>query len=149
MKADLQSDRPKWVIDLRLDGLLGRSVRVAAEAFAPRRADGTVLPRLIPTADLILPDASTPGGRPVYFEGVLESHHRRIGVVDVTLGAPSLPSTPADGVTGFRGGQAILLPGPALVRLAFPFVIEPLPDDDTNYWRDLRVAGAQFEWPWA
>ncbi len=142
-------ERPKWDVDRRLEGLIGEQVRVAAESFAPARPNGETWPRLIPVADLILPDNSSPGGLPVYFEGRLEAFERRIGVVDVILSAPTGRSASAsEGMTAFRGTTAVVLPGPARVRLAFPFVVERLPADDENYWRDLRGLRAQLEFPW-
>ena len=43
--------------------------------------------------------------------------------------------------------MAVLLRGPALVQLAFPFQVERLPADEENYWRDVRIPRAQFEFP--
>ena len=140
--------RPPWAIDLRLDRLLGQPVRVAVEAFLPRRWHGPPLPQMIPAAQLILPDNHTAEGRPVFFEGRCEAYRRHIGVVEVTLGVLPSPLKPANGIIAFRGRTAVILPGPALVRLAVPFVVERLPADDANYWRDLRLPTAQLEWPW-
>lgn len=36
---------------------------------------------------------------------------------------------------------------PAVVELAYPFRVERIPAADGNYWRDLHVPGAQFEFP--
>ena len=141
--------RPKWAIDRLLEGLIGEQVRVAAEAFTPPRANGEPWPRMIPVTDLILPDNSTPGGLPVFFEGRLEAFERRIGVVDVILSGPVRRGASAtDGQTAFRGATAVVLSGPARVRLAYPFVVERLPADEANYWRDLRGPRAQLEFPW-
>ena len=140
--------RPQWAIDLRLDRLLGQPVRVAVEAFLPRRWHGPPLPQMIPAAQLILPDNHTAEGRPVFFEGRCEAYRRHIGVVEVTLGALFSPARPANGIVAFRGRSAVVLPGPALVRLAVPFVVERLPADEANYRRDLRLPTAQLEWPW-
>lgn len=118
MNLSVEPERPRWPIDHLLNQLVGQPVRVVAEAFAPPRADGTVRAQMIPTADLILPDNRTPDGRPVCFEGVLESHLRRIGVVEVTLGVPAASAGSAAGLTDDRGVAAIVLPGPAIVRLA-------------------------------
>jgi hypothetical protein len=139
--------RPRWAIDLRLEGLLGREVRVAAEAFFPIRWDGEVLPVPIPVGDLILPDNSRAGSVPVFFEGRLRQFERRIGVVYVTLDAPVLPPSSAEGRVLVRGVPAVLVRGPALVRLAFPFRVEPLPTDEPNYWEDLRFPKAQLHLP--
>ncbi|MCP5528027.1 MAG: hypothetical protein H7A47_14640 [Verrucomicrobiales bacterium] len=147
MEAGLETQRPAWPIDHLLAGLQGRAVRVAAEAFVPRGDHVPALPALIPTARLILPDGSTPDGRVVYFEGLLEGHVRRIGIVDVVLAAPPSPVDCADGITAFRGSTVVILPGPAIVRLAYPFVIEAIPDDSINYWRDFSRRGVQFELP--
>ncbi|MCP5524076.1 MAG: hypothetical protein H7A46_21270 [Verrucomicrobiales bacterium] len=147
MEAEPDSPRPTWPIDHLLTGLQGRSVRVAAEAFVPRGDHVPALALLIPTARLILPDGSTPDGRAVYFEGLLEGHVRRIGIVDVVLGEPPATDDCADGITAFRGSTAVILPGPAIVRLAYPFVIEPIPGDPINYWRDFTRHGVQFELP--
>jgi hypothetical protein len=141
--------RPKWDVDRQLEGFLGEQVRVAAESFTPPRANGELWPRLIPVADLILPDNSSAGALPVYFEGRLEAFERRIGVVDVILSAlTGLSESASEGITAFRGSTAVVLPGPARVRLAFPFLVERLPADDENYWRDLRGPRAQLEFPW-
>lgn len=111
--------RRKWAIDRLLEGLVGEQVRVAAEAFVPPSTNGGSWPRMIPVTDLILPDNSTPGGLPVFFEGRLEAFERHIGVVDVILSAPTNRSgNVADGATAFRSTTAVLLPGPARVRLA-------------------------------
>lgn len=141
--------RPKWDVDRLLEGLAGEQVRVAAESFAPPRPNGETWPRLIPVADLILPDNSSAGSLPVYVEGRLEAFERRIGVVDVILSAPTgRGASVSEGITAFRGTTAVVLLGPARVRLAFPFVIERLPADDENYWRDLRGPRVQLELPW-
>ena len=58
--------------------------------------------------------------------------------------ATTLPELTADGMVRFRGAMAVLLRGPATVRLAFPFRVEVLPTDPFNYWEDLRVSCAQF-----
>ena len=68
-------------------------------------------------------------------------------MVFVTLNAPSLPERTADGLVRFRGAAAVVLRGPATVRLAFPFRVEPLPIDPDNYWDDLRISCAQFGLP--
>lgn len=141
-------ERPQWPIDHLLGGFVGEQVRVAAEAFIPPSTNGEGWPRMIPVADLMLPDNSTPGGLPVFFEGRLEAFERRIGVVDVILAAPvNRDGSVPDGATAFRSTTAVVLPGPARVRLAYPFVVERLPADEGNYWRDLRGPRAQLELP--
>ena len=145
MEADVEPRGPVWAIDHLLTRLQGRSVRVAAQSFVPRRADGTAFPRLIPVAQLILPDGSTPGACPVFFEGLLEGHVRRIGVVDVILAELNATGDSADGISSFRGTTAVILSGPAIVRLAYPFAIEPIYADPVNYWLDFKGPHAQFE----
>jgi len=140
--------RPKWDIDRQLEGLVGHHVRVAAAAFAPPRPSGEPWPALIPVADLILPDNSSVGRLPVYFEGRLEAFERRIGVVEVLLTAPLSVEASTEGIISFRGAAAVVLRGPAVVRLAFPFRVERLPLGDNNYWRDLQVPRAQLEFTW-
>jgi len=140
--------RPKWPVDLLLEGLVGQQVRVGARAFCPVRWNGESSPRWIPTAALVLPDNSSPGVLPVFIEGRLESFVRRIGVVQVTLAAPADHARSAEGIVGFRGRTAVIVAGPARVELAFPFVVERLPSDVANYWRDLQIPRAQLEFPW-
>lgn len=140
--------RPKWEIDRQLERLVGHYVRVAAAAFTPRRFNGEPWPGPIPVADLILPDNSSVGNLPVYFEGRLEAFKRRIGVVEVLLAAPRSVDASAEGIVLFRGAPAVVLRGPALVRLAFPFRVERLPSDEDNYWRDLQIPHAQLEFTW-
>lgn len=140
--------RPKWAVDLLIERLVGEQVRVAAESFTPPRSTGQPWPGPVPVADLILPDNSSAGTLPVYFEGRLESFERRIGVIDVTLAVPTDHGSATQGIMAFRGTAAVVLPGPARVRLAFPFQIEKLPADEANYWRDLRAPCAQMEFPW-
>jgi hypothetical protein len=105
--------------------------------------------RLRPVRDLFLPDNSQPAGLPVFFEGRLVHYERQIGVVVVFLEAPSAPEAAGDGTTLVRGQLAVLLRGPAVVELAAPFHAERLPADPTNYWRDLRLPTAQFEFSFA
>jgi len=52
----------------------------------------------------------------------------------------------AEGTVLLPGVSAVLLRGPAIVRLAFPFRVEPLPAE-VNYWEDLRFPTAQFRLP--
>jgi len=53
----------------------------------------------------------------------------------------------ADGLVQFRGTAAVVVQGPATVRLSFPFRVEPLPTDSVNYWEDLRGFRAQLQLP--
>lgn len=119
---------------------------MAARAFSPMHCNRRgQAPCLMPVCDLLLPDGSQPAGLPVLFEGRLQRFERRIGVVWVWLQAPSSPEPGANGLVHFRGESAVVLRGPAVVELAFPFQVERLPVDPGNYWRDLRVPRAQFE----
>lgn len=140
-----QPQRPLWQIDRLLSSLVGCEVRVAARAFAPGcPSDGRRL-RFMPVANLFLPDNSQPGRAPVYFEGMLRSFERRVGVVLVVLEAPSPRALAPEGWVVLRGESAVIMHGPAVVELASPFRVERLPLDPGNYWRDLRVPCAQFE----
>ena len=139
--------RPKWEIDKALDRLIGAEVRVAAEAFTPARWNGKLPGALIPVRELILPDNRQAGSLPVYFEGRLQLANRSIGVVYVGIDAPASLEESAEGVVYFRGGMAVILRGPAVVQLAFPFRIEKLPSAPCNYWRDLHFPRVQFELP--
>jgi hypothetical protein len=141
------SQRPQWGIDRILDNLTGRNVRALARAFAPiTPANGKTL-HMIAVRSLYLPDNSQPGSLPVFFEGKLLNFERRIGVVRLRLGPPESVETAGDGIEPFRGSAAVIVRGPALVELTFPFHVEPLPDHPDNYWRDLRVPLAQLELP--
>lgn len=146
-RDDANASKPQWEIDRLLARLVGRPIRVAAEWFSAVQWDGRSMPEFVRVADLILPDHSRSGPLPVFFEGRLRQFDRRIGVVFVTLNAPSLPERTADGLVQFRGAAAVVLRGPATVRLSFPFRVEPLPIDPDNYWDDLRVSCAQFGLP--
>ena len=119
--------RPEWEIDRVLHSLVGDNIRVAAESFSPVRWDGSLLPQMIPCATLLLPDNSQPDGLPVLFEGKLTGFERRVGVIHVALDAPELPHTPAQGLVYFRGRSAVILSGPATVRLSSSLRIERLP----------------------
>ena len=144
------TQRPKWQIDLVLAGLIGRDVRVAAKTFSPARWNvGQKPPRLMSVRDLFLPDNSQPEGLPVFFEGRLQHFERQIGVVFVWLDSPTSQETATDGLVYFRGKTAVILRGPAVVELAFPLQMERLPTVPDNYWRDLRVPRAQFEFPFS
>lgn len=95
----------------------------------------------------ILPDNSWPGLLPGFFEGRLRQFDRRVGVVNVTLDAMDLLEPTADGGVRFGGAAALVLQGPATVRLSFPFRMEPLPTDPAKYWEDLRAFRAQLQLP--
>jgi len=143
------NQRPKWEIDRILERLIGQNVRVEAKAFAPTRWNGEIMPPLLAVRDLVLPDNSRPDGLPVFFEGRLQQFQRNVGVVMVYLDASGPPDSANEGPLLFRGSTAVLLRGPAAVQLAYPFHVERLPADDDNYWRDLRLPRAQFEFPFA
>ena len=144
MPTDEVLARKPWAIDLRLQQMVGRDVRAAVDAFSPVRWNGEAWPILSPVRDLILPDNSRVGNLAVFFEGRLRQFERRIGVVYVALDSPSSPDASVEGIVQFRRRQAVILRGPATVRLAYPFRVEPLPHDADNYWEDLRVPTAQF-----
>ncbi|HRZ35709.1 MAG TPA: hypothetical protein P5534_05020 [Candidatus Paceibacterota bacterium] len=141
------TQRPKWQIDRLLESLIDRDIRVAAQAFSPTSWTGEGLPRLRPVRDLFLPDNSRPDSLPVFFEGRLRSFERTIGVVVVCLDSPTTPDPASEGTNLFRAETVVILRGPAVVQLAFPFHVERVPTDAENYWRDLRVPRAQFEFP--
>ena len=130
-----------------LERLRGENVRVAAASFSPARWTGELPHRFISPRELILPDNSSAAGLPLYFEGRLQHFVREIGVVHVHLELPASAEPLAEGVVCFRGTQAVILRGPAIVKLAYPFHVEKLPPDDANYWRDLQFARAQFKLP--
>ena len=139
--------RTKWEIDRVLDGLVGENVRVAAESFSPAPLNANTKTCFRSVGKLFLPDNSQPGSLPVYFEGRLEQFERRVGLVFVWLGSPTVSDGAAEGTTYFRGKIAVFLRGPAIVHLAWPFQVERLPTDTGNYWRDLRMPVVQFEFP--
>ncbi len=146
MKTE-RTSRPLWEIDRRLHALIGAEMRVAAKSFAPVTRNEERPRHFVSVRNLYLPDNSQPAGRPVFFEGRLRCFERQIGVVFVWLDAPTAPDQTAEGAVCFRGQAAILVRGPALVTLANPFWVEPLPADPVNYWRDLQLPTAQFEFP--
>ena len=139
------TQRPRWDIAHLLDGLTGKAVRVAAKSFSPVPPNGDAPRRFMPVRDLFLPDNSQPASLPVFFEGRLLQFERQIGVVSVHLDSPESPDGASEGLLNFRGETAVILHGPAVVELAFPFQVERLPAAAENYWRDLRVTRAQFE----
>jgi hypothetical protein len=141
--------RPKWAIDRTLDGLIGQDGRVAAKAFTPpTRKDHRGLV-FMPVGELFLPDNSQAGDLPVLFEGLLVRFDRRIGVVCVHLDSLTSRDGSSEGTANFRGKLAVILRGPAVVQLAFPFHVERLPTDEENYWRDLKAPRAQFVFTFA
>ena len=137
--------RPSWDVDRMLERLRGEAVRVAAKSFSPPSRIGDASLRFRPVRELFLPDNTQPAGLPVFFEGRLLEFERQIGVVCVRLEAPLLPTRAPDGLAYFRGQAVVILCGPAVVELAFPFHVERLPSDPDNYWRELRWPCAQFE----
>ena len=141
--------RQQWEIDRTLERLRGEDVRVVAKSFSPPTRNGHPPLRFLPVRDLYLPDNSQPAGRPVFFEGRLLEFERQIGVVFVRLDAPAAVAASPEGAVLFRGKAAVILRGPAVLELAFPFHVERLPADPDNYWRDLRVPRAQFEFPFS
>lgn len=102
---------------------------------------------LLPFRELFLPDNSRPDGLPVFFEGQLWQFERQIGIVFVCLGPPASQATATDGAVCFRSKIAVILRGPAIIEMAFPFQVERLSADPENYWRDLRRPRAQLEFP--
>jgi hypothetical protein len=146
MKPEEQT-RPKWDIDRLLENLVGQDIRVAARAFLPPRQDHNLAGRFRLVRDLYLPDNTRPAGLPVIFEGRLQQFERRIGVVFVGLESSVASERASEGKAFFRGGIAVVLHGPAIVELEFPFHVERLPTDGDNYWRDLRNRRTQFEFP--
>ncbi len=141
------TNRPRWHIDLVLEELMGADIRVAARAFSPQRWTDGELPRLMPVRQLILPDNSPTGALPVFFEGRLQRFERQIGVVVVALESPSSSDRVSEELNFFRGSTSVILQGPVVVELAFPFQVERLPAHPENYWRDLRMPRVQFEFP--
>jgi len=136
-------ERPRWEIDVRLSALVGSSVRVGARAFAPPGWTQTGSRELISAGALVLSDGST-AVLPLFFEGRLLDFTRRIGVVHVSLGGLDSAEYGGEGVVRFRGGIATILRGPALVELAFPFHVEAIPPDASNYFADRQSAGYQL-----
>ncbi|HEY9171386.1 MAG TPA: hypothetical protein VI136_03780 [Verrucomicrobiae bacterium] len=145
MNAEIQ--RPQWEIDRILESLLGQNIRVAAESFSPARWEGAPPGHFITPREFVLPDNTNAGGLPFYVEGRLRQFNRQIGVVFVDLEMPTLAVDSSEGMVSFRGNISVILRGPAVVKLAFPFHVEQLPADDPNYWRDMRLPLVQFELP--
>jgi hypothetical protein len=143
------TQRPKWQVDHVLEALIGLDVRVRAKAFLLSVHDEARPTRWIRAQDLFLPDNSQTAGLSVFFEGRLRWFERHVGVVLVCLESSSSPDRPTEAPILFRGKTAVILRGPAMVELAFPFKVERLPADPVNYWNDLRVPRAQFELPFS
>ena len=146
MSPEVQHRRT-WPIDAVLEKLRGENVRVAAQAFAPDYGRKYPQKHVFTARDLILPDGSAAAGLPLFFEGRLQEFVREIGVVWVHLDSLATAESSAQGILGFRGQTAVMLRGPAVVRLAHPFHVEKLPADEINYWEDLRCARVQFKLP--
>lgn len=137
--------RPEWDIDRRLRSLLGEQVRVFADAFSlESRHSGTPLRD---TRSLVLPDGSRAEGDKVFFEGKLEDFWRMAGVVFVQLGNREIDDPAPESRVNFRARVALIVAGPAVMRLGYPFQIERLPHSSQNYWADLRVPNVQFCFP--
>ncbi|MCI0541409.1 MAG: hypothetical protein L0Z50_39930 [Verrucomicrobiales bacterium] len=136
--------RPRWDIDEKLQSLIGANVRVAVESFSTTRWNGD-LTDLISTGDFILQDNTSAAGLPFFAEGRLAEFVRYIAVIYVRLDPLSYSEQSGEGVLAFRGETAVILKGPATVRLAFPHFVERLPHDPDNYWRDLQMPNAQFQ----
>lgn len=141
------SHRPAWPIDRVLGALVGQHVRVAAESFSPAGKNGQRPHVFVSPRQLVLPDNTSAAGLPLYFEGRLRQFVREVGVVHVELDSPASADESVEGFTYFRGATAVILRGPAIVKLAFPFQVEKLPCEADNYWEDLRLPRAQFKLP--
>jgi hypothetical protein len=141
----IETHRPKWEIDKRLEALLGENIRVRAHAFCPPNWDGEPT-HVIEASALILPDNTAVDRDEIYFEGKLLGFRREIAVVFVSIGKPDADST-ANGRVAFRGRGAVILPGPATVQLHQEHFIERIPTDSIFYWSHLGSTGAQFNLP--
>ena len=139
--------RSTWPIDRLLESCLGAEIRILAKAFAPSPWNGRLPTGFRLVGDLYLPDNSQPGDLPVFFEGRLQCYERQIGVVFVGLESPSLPKRSPEGRVFLRGSSVVIIKGPAVVELAFPFQVERLHPDPSNYLRDRRHLGARFDPP--
>lgn len=135
----------KWLIDNYLEQLTGADVRVCARRFSPSNLGNPCPIKLAPVTELFLPDNSRSEGLPVFFEGNLKWFHRQVGVIFAGLDSLAFREGANDGLISFRGTLALIVRGPATVELAFPFLIERLPLDSENYWRDLRLPRVQFQ----
>ena len=67
----------------------------------------------------------------------------------VELESPTTPKLAPEATVDFSSSTAVILHGPAVVELTFPFLVEKVPPDSDNYWRDLRFPGTQFELPFS
>lgn len=141
----LELQRPKWEIDKRLEALTGENIRVRAAAFCPPRWTGKSS-QLIEARAFILPDNSAMDGDALYLEGRLLSFRREIGVVFVSLDRPDADAT-ANGRVLFRGSGAVILPGPATVRLHTDLFIERIAADTRLYWSHLLATEPQINLP--
>lgn len=130
--------RPKWEIDRILESLIGQEIRVAAHSFCPASRNSKLRHSWIRADELVLADNTSVSGLPVHFEGRLSRFRREIGIVCVVLDAPGILEKSAEGVICFRSAIAVFLRGPVQVELAFPFRVEKLPHDESNYWNDLK-----------
>lgn len=142
-----RNQRPKWEIDKQLERLIGADIRAGATAFCPLKHDGESHPRWIAVDELILPDETGARGIPLFIEGQLRVFTRSIAVVEAVLDAPQRLRATAEGGVFFRGGTAVLLRGPTMVQLRFPYFIERLPARSADYWHDLQWPNAQFRLP--
>jgi len=138
-------ERRVWHIDQVLGALVGQDVRVAAQSFCPTLKNGKAHQVFVSPRELVLADNTSARGLPLYVEGRLSRFSRQIGVVHVELDSPAFATDSVEGSTCFRGGIAVILRGPAIVRLAFPFRVEKLPRGADNYWEDIRLPRAQFK----
>lgn len=143
----MEMERKQWPIDKRLFSLIGAPIRASISEFSPIITSGQSRP-FISICNLVLPDNSKANERLVFYEGILESFERRIGVVILTLGSLAHVNA-GEGVRFFRGKTAAFLHGAVTVKLAYPFQIELLPKDESNYWHDQRKAIAQLNFPFA
>ena len=141
------SQRQVWHINQVLGDLLGQDVRVAADSFCPAPKNGTAPRHFVSPRELVLADNTSARGLPLYFEGNLKQFRREIGVVHVELEPPVSTTESVEGSTYFRGVTAVIMRGPAIVRLAYPFRVEKLPRGADDYWEDIRVSRAQFRLP--
>jgi hypothetical protein len=138
------NQRRVWEIDKRLEALIGCAVRVRAELVMPKRWNGESLPHVIDLKNLILPDGTSADRDPIYVEGILKEFRRNIAVVCVDLDRPLIEGG-AEGRISFRGVTAVILRGPATVRLGHPYFVEKIPADAKSYWAHLRSTNPQFE----
>lgn len=128
-------------IERKLKTLVGFNVRLKVRRISP---DGR---RFTFANELVFPDGFRADGLPVFYEGEVKAVERRIGVILVALGTPTFSNHVGDGLIQMRGKLCAIASGPAIVELEFPFSVEKLPTDETNYWGDLRLPTFQFELP--